>query len=55
MAEQFVMVCAACLRASCWQGEFYCEDYKTADITEKPVSELRELRLESPSYWEGER
>lgn len=46
-----VTVCAACLQASCWQGEFYCDDYKTAGTAEKTVAELRALNLEHPSYW----
>lgn len=46
-----VTVCASCLRASCWQGIFYCDEYKTADIVEKPVSELKKLAREHPSYW----
>lgn len=46
-----VTVCANCLTAACWQGEFYCEKYKTADITQKTVRELLSLHLEHPSYW----
>lgn len=47
-----VVVCDACLRASCWQGIFYCDDYKTAGTIEKTVEELRQLAREHPSYWE---
>jgi hypothetical protein len=47
-----ITVCASCLRASCWQGEFYCEDYQTADIVEKTRAELAELGLEHPSWWD---
>jgi hypothetical protein len=46
-----VTVCSECLRASCWQGIFYCEDYKRARTTRKPIAELRALKLESPDYW----
>lgn len=49
--EATVTVCSACLRACCWQGEFYCNDYKTAGTVEKPISELAELSREHPSYW----
>ncbi len=50
--DRTVTVCGACLQASCWQGEFYCDDYKTAGTVEKTVAELRALNLEHPSYWE---
>lgn len=46
-----ITVCASCLRASCWQGEFYCDEYKTANTIEKPISELIKLNLESPEYF----
>ena len=46
-----VTVCAACLKASCWQGLFYCDEYRTADIVEKTVAELMALGLEHPTYW----
>jgi len=46
-----VTVCDNCLQASCWQGEFCCDDYKLAGTTEKTVKELRDLGLENPSYW----
>lgn len=49
--DDMVTVCASCLRASCWQGEFYCDDYKFADTVEKSVRELKELKLEHPRYW----
>ena len=46
-----VVVCDHCLRASCWQGIFYCDDYKTAGTTEKTVAELQALGRENPDYW----
>lgn len=52
MSERLVTVCAACLRAQCWQGKLYCHKYKTADVKEMPVSKLRELALEHPENWE---
>ncbi len=45
-----VTVCAACLCASCWNGFFYCEQYKTAGTVEMPLDELLALRREHPSY-----
>ena len=46
-----ITVCDRCLQASCWQGEFYCDDYKTAGTTRKTRTELAALGLENPSYW----
>lgn len=46
-----ITVCAACLRASCWQGKFYCEDYKTADTVEMSPQALQLLGRECSSYW----
>lgn len=49
-----VTVCDKCLRACCWQGKIYCEDYKTAGTTVKTVKQLKKLHLEHPSYWENQ-
>jgi hypothetical protein len=49
--EETVTVCADCLKASCWQGEFYCDDYKSAGTVEKTMTELLELDREHWSYW----
>jgi hypothetical protein len=58
--DRLVTVCSACLRASCWQGKFMCDEAQTASTRQMPVAELRQLKLEHPSYWsraceEGER
>jgi hypothetical protein len=50
--DKWITVCSECLRASCWQGEFYCDDYMDAGIVEKRRSELALLKRESPHYWE---
>lgn len=52
--ETTVFVCEECLTASCWYGEFYCEDAKGADITVRTVGELRELKLENEQAWSDE-
>lgn len=52
MTERTVTVCAECLQASCWQYEFCCDDYKTAGLVEKTLTQLKALDLESPEYWE---
>lgn len=49
--DRLITVCASCLRASCWQYEFCCEEYKTAGTVMKPESELRQLNLEHPSWF----
>ena len=51
MKKSTVTVCSACLQATCWQGLFYCDDYRTAGTVEKTRSELEILALEHPSYW----
>jgi len=49
--SELITVCSACLQASCWQGIFYCNDYKTAGTVQKTRDELAALDRESPSYW----
>lgn len=49
--ERKIIVCSACLQASCWQGIFYCQEYKTAGTVEKTITELARLNLEHPDYW----
>ena len=46
-----ITVCDHCLMACCWQGKFYCDNYKIAGTIEKTVKELKELNLEHSSYW----
>ncbi len=53
--DDLITVCAECLTACCFQGEFYCDNYWFASTTEKTVSELEELDLEHPDYWETNR
>ena len=52
--DRMITVCSACLRASCWHGAFYCEEYQTAGTVEKTVRELRALNREAPFYWREE-
>jgi hypothetical protein len=49
--DRMIVVCAACLRASCWQGVFYCDDYQHVGIVRYSMRELVALNLEDPSYW----
>ncbi len=46
-----ITVCDKCLQASCWQGLFYCNDYRTAGVRQMARRELLELKLENPDYW----
>jgi hypothetical protein len=48
-----VTVCAECLRASCWHGEFMCEKARHADVTVRTVRQLKQLGREHPSHWIG--
>ncbi len=52
-----ITVCDACLCASCWQGEFYCEEARSAGTVRKTITEMRALHeageiAESPDWWE---
>lgn len=50
--DRKVTICAACLCASCWQGEFYCDQAKTAGTVEKTVRELWQGNVrEDSGYW----
>jgi hypothetical protein len=54
VSKSTVTVCSSCLQATCWQGIFYCDDYRTAGTVEKSREELASLNLEHPSYWGDE-
>lgn len=50
--DRKVTVCGVCERASCWQGEFYCDYAVNCDTKELTVYELhRNARGENPEYW----
>ena len=49
--NKMIIVCDRCLKASCFQGIFYCDDYQDAGTTEIPIEELRKMKLESEDYW----
>lgn len=50
----FINVCAACKKASCWLGEFMCDEARYADVHALPVGRLRQLNREHPDYWAAE-
>lgn len=47
-----IVVCGKCLQASCWLGEFMCDESKYAGTKTITVKELRKLNLENEEYWE---
>ena len=49
--DELITVCAECLQASCWHGEFMCDKARDTGIVQKTVKELRELNLEHPEHW----
>lgn len=50
--DRSITVCNACLCASCWQGQFYCEEAKTAGTTERTVRQLLDGNVrESLEHW----
>lgn len=51
---ELVTVCDKCLQASCWQGIFYCDDYKAAGTIQKTRKELAKLNLENSDYWKSD-
>lgn len=46
-----ITVCDACLTATCWQGEFYCEKAKGAGTREMTIAEARQRNQENPTWW----
>lgn len=52
--DRLVTVCSECLMASCWHGEFMCENSISAGTREMTARELDKLRLEHPSHYSVE-
>lgn len=49
--DKKVVVCDACLQASCWRGELMCFESRNAGTIVKTVAELKKLNLEHSDYW----
>ncbi len=49
--EWTITVCANCLCATCWQGEFYCDNFRGAGTKQISISTARKLNRENPCYW----
>jgi hypothetical protein len=54
-ADRRVTVCAECLRASCWHGEFMCDKSRGADVTTRTVRELDALGYEHAEHYSSAR
>lgn len=52
---KIIQVCSACLTASCWHGEFMCDNSRGAGTVLKTVGELRRLTGEHPDNWASEK
>lgn len=53
--DKRVMVCAECLRACCWYGEFMCDKARYADVKVVTVGDLRKIKAgEHEHYWSDE-
>lgn len=48
-----ITVCDKCLTATCWHGEFMCDQSHEAGTVEKTREELLALNREHPDHWEG--
>lgn len=46
-----IQVCDRCLTASCWHGEFMCDEFQQAGTRYMEVTELRILDREHPDFW----
>lgn len=55
MSPVYVEVCSACKRAACFQGVFFCEEYRSAGTRLIDVKVLERLDLEHPDYWQPAR
>ena len=53
--NKLVEVCDSCLQASCWYGEFMCDNAKGAGTCLKTVKELKEKALENHEYWSDQK
>lgn len=52
--ERLIRVCDKCLRASCWQGVFLCDEAQGAGVISKTILELELLDLEHSDFWKDE-
>ena len=55
MKDKKIEVCDKCNKASCWYGEFMCDEAQMAGTIKMPISKLKKLGLEDKSYWSNEK
>ncbi len=48
--SEVVTVCSECLKASCWQGVFMCDEARGADTTTRTRKQLMDLGYENTDY-----
>lgn len=49
--SRMITVCDKCLCATCWNGQFMCDESDTAGIVQKSEEELLALGREHPDHW----
>lgn len=49
--KRLVQVCTECGRASCWHGDFLCNESKSAGIELKTAKELDKNNLENKDHY----
>lgn len=52
--KKIIEVCDKCKKASCWYGEFMCEENRNAGTKLVTISELKKLKYENEEYWSDE-
>lgn len=52
--DRLITVCASCLCASCWHGDFHCQNYQSANLKQVTRKELNVLGREHPHYYSDE-
>ena len=52
--KKLIEVCSECLTASCWHGEFMCDNSRSAGTELRTVYQLRKLNKEHPDSWSDE-
>ena len=53
--NKLIEVCDKCFTASCWYGEFMCDNSIQAGTTLKTVAELKNLNLEHKDNWSSKK
>ena len=50
-SKKTIYVCKNCLTASCWYGEFMCDEAQISGIVRMEIAQLRRLKREHPDNW----